>query len=212
MRQVTSLFVFGALMAATAASAHSSAPSAGLPRRSAFTTSTPCRSAARARRSRSARTSPLTIPGPRVLLKNFTAAINYDSNSMRLEQVRDLSVPQPRGGGASFSGAEQRRDRRRQRRLLVERASRPTGARRRRSRSRRAGGRARAGQSAGSHPDALGDAAGLREGGARQQRHHPLRPRRHRGLLHARRQVPHDRRHQRDGPGRAREDVGSIIR
>src|SRR5205807_1796218 len=48
-----------------------------------------------------------TEPWPPVLLKTYTAFINYDTQSMRVEQVRDLSVKQPRGGGASFSGAEQ---------------------------------------------------------------------------------------------------------
>src|SRR5205085_2370788 len=38
----------------------------------------------------------------------FTVSINYDTASMRMEQVRDQSVPQPRGGGASFSGGDQR--------------------------------------------------------------------------------------------------------
>lgn len=47
-------------------------------------------------------------PWPPVLLKTYTALINYDTRSMRVEQVRDLSVRQPRGGGASFTGAEQR--------------------------------------------------------------------------------------------------------
>lgn len=47
-------------------------------------------------------------PWPPVLLKTYTALINYDTRSMRVEQVRDLSIRQPRGGGASFSGAEQR--------------------------------------------------------------------------------------------------------
>jgi glyoxylase-like metal-dependent hydrolase (beta-lactamase superfamily II) len=45
---------------------------------------------------------------PPVLLKTYTATINYDAKTMRVEQVRDQSVKQPRGGGAVFNGAEQR--------------------------------------------------------------------------------------------------------
>src|SRR5207249_6454256 len=39
-------------------------------------------------------------PWPPVLLKTYAILVNYDTRSMRIEQVRDLSVPQPRGGGA----------------------------------------------------------------------------------------------------------------
>jgi len=42
---------------------------------------------------------------PPVLVKSFSAAINFDTASMRQEQVRDQSVAMPRGGGAPFNGA-----------------------------------------------------------------------------------------------------------
>src|SRR3990170_3011314 len=45
---------------------------------------------------------------PPVMVKSYAAFINYDTASMRQEQLRDQGVPQPRGGGAAFSGAEQR--------------------------------------------------------------------------------------------------------
>ena len=45
---------------------------------------------------------------PPVLVKTHTVAINFGTSSLRLEQVRDVSLPQPRGGGAPFAGGEQR--------------------------------------------------------------------------------------------------------
>src|SRR5258705_6858843 len=43
-------------------------------------------------------------PWPRVTVKNFTALVNYDTASMRVELVRTMGAVMPRGGGAPFFG------------------------------------------------------------------------------------------------------------
>src|SRR5881397_2200109 len=48
-------------------------------------------------------------PWPRVTVKNYTASINYDTGSMRLELLREMGAVMPRGGGAPFFG-EQRQN------------------------------------------------------------------------------------------------------
>src|SRR5262245_16610683 len=45
-------------------------------------------------------------PWPRVTVKNFTAAINYDTASMRVELLREMGDVMPRGGGAPFFGEQ----------------------------------------------------------------------------------------------------------
>ena len=37
---------------------------------------------------------------PRVTVKQYTAAINYDTASMRVEMLREMGAVMPRGGGA----------------------------------------------------------------------------------------------------------------
>jgi glyoxylase-like metal-dependent hydrolase (beta-lactamase superfamily II) len=50
-----------------------------------------------------------TEPWPPVPVKNYTALINFDTGSMRVEMLREIATPaMPRGGGAPFFG-EQRR-------------------------------------------------------------------------------------------------------
>src|SRR5262245_60253609 len=44
-------------------------------------------------------------PWPRVTVKNYTANINYDTGSMRVELVREMDA-MPRGGGAPFFGEQ----------------------------------------------------------------------------------------------------------
>ena len=43
-------------------------------------------------------------PWPRVTVKNYTASINYETGSMRLELWREMGSTMPRGGGVPFSG------------------------------------------------------------------------------------------------------------
>jgi glyoxylase-like metal-dependent hydrolase (beta-lactamase superfamily II) len=45
-------------------------------------------------------------PWPRVTVKNFTALVNYDTASMRVELVRESGAVMPRGGGAPFFGEQ----------------------------------------------------------------------------------------------------------
>ena len=45
-------------------------------------------------------------PWPRVTVKNYTALINYDTSSMRVELVREMGAVMPRGGGAPFFGEQ----------------------------------------------------------------------------------------------------------
>jgi len=48
-----------------------------------------------------------TEPWPPVPVKNYTAMINYDSGSMRVDLLREISTPaMPRGGGAPFFGEQ----------------------------------------------------------------------------------------------------------
>src|SRR5947207_10340138 len=41
-------------------------------------------------------------PWPRVEVKTYTATINYDTGSMRVELLREMGAAMPRGGGAPF--------------------------------------------------------------------------------------------------------------
>lgn len=43
---------------------------------------------------------------PPVTVKSYTAAINYDTGSMRVEMVREMGAVMPRGGGAPFYGEQ----------------------------------------------------------------------------------------------------------
>ena len=43
---------------------------------------------------------------PRVTVKNFTALVNYDTASMRVELVREMGAVMPKGGGAPFFGEQ----------------------------------------------------------------------------------------------------------
>ena len=43
---------------------------------------------------------------PRVTLKSFTAAIDFETASMRMEFVREMGAVMPRGGGAPFTGEQ----------------------------------------------------------------------------------------------------------
>jgi glyoxylase-like metal-dependent hydrolase (beta-lactamase superfamily II) len=43
---------------------------------------------------------------PRVTVKTFTAVVNYDTASMRVELVREMGAVMPRGGGAPFFGEQ----------------------------------------------------------------------------------------------------------
>ncbi len=45
-------------------------------------------------------------PWPRVTVKSYTASINYDTGSMRLELLREMGTTMPRGGGAPFTGEQ----------------------------------------------------------------------------------------------------------
>jgi glyoxylase-like metal-dependent hydrolase (beta-lactamase superfamily II) len=45
-------------------------------------------------------------PWPRVEVKSYTASINYDTGSMRLELLRQMGDTMPRGGGAPFFGEQ----------------------------------------------------------------------------------------------------------
>ena len=45
-------------------------------------------------------------PWPRVTVKNYTALINYDTGSMRVELLRESGPVMPRGGGAPFFGEQ----------------------------------------------------------------------------------------------------------
>ncbi len=47
-----------------------------------------------------------TEPWPRVPVKNYTATINYDTGSMRVELLREMGDVMPRGGGAPFFGEQ----------------------------------------------------------------------------------------------------------
>src|SRR5499426_4441183 len=43
---------------------------------------------------------------PRVNVKNYTASINYDTASARVELLREMGETMPRGGGAPFFGEQ----------------------------------------------------------------------------------------------------------
>lgn len=43
---------------------------------------------------------------PPVTVKSYTAAINYDTGSMRVELLREMGAEMPRGGGAPFFGEQ----------------------------------------------------------------------------------------------------------
>jgi glyoxylase-like metal-dependent hydrolase (beta-lactamase superfamily II) len=43
---------------------------------------------------------------PRVNVKSYTAAINFEQGSMRTEMVREMPNPIPRGGGVAFQGEQ----------------------------------------------------------------------------------------------------------
>ena len=45
-------------------------------------------------------------PWPHVMVKNYTALINYDTSSMRVELLRESGPVMPRGGGAPFFGEQ----------------------------------------------------------------------------------------------------------
>jgi len=45
-------------------------------------------------------------PWPKVDVKNYTALINYDTGSMRVELLREMGAVMPRGGGAPFFGEQ----------------------------------------------------------------------------------------------------------
>jgi glyoxylase-like metal-dependent hydrolase (beta-lactamase superfamily II) len=45
-------------------------------------------------------------PWPRVTVKSYTAAINFDTASMRQELIREMGTTMPRGGGAPFTGEQ----------------------------------------------------------------------------------------------------------
>src|SRR5438309_482632 len=45
-------------------------------------------------------------PWPPVPVKNYTASINYDTGSMRVELLREMGPAMPRGGGAPFFGEQ----------------------------------------------------------------------------------------------------------
>jgi glyoxylase-like metal-dependent hydrolase (beta-lactamase superfamily II) len=45
-------------------------------------------------------------PWPRVDVKSYTASINYDTGSMRVELLREMGPVMPRGGGAPFFGEQ----------------------------------------------------------------------------------------------------------
>ena len=45
-------------------------------------------------------------PWPRVPVKNYTALMNYDTGSMRVELLREMGPAMPRGGGAPFFGEQ----------------------------------------------------------------------------------------------------------
>jgi glyoxylase-like metal-dependent hydrolase (beta-lactamase superfamily II) len=43
---------------------------------------------------------------PRVTVKNYTAVVNYEQASMRVDLVREMGAAMPRGGGAPFTGEQ----------------------------------------------------------------------------------------------------------
>ena len=45
-------------------------------------------------------------PWPKVEVKNFTALVNYDTSSMRVELLRTMGAVMPKGGGAPFFGEQ----------------------------------------------------------------------------------------------------------
>src|SRR5262249_52422043 len=45
-------------------------------------------------------------PWPRVPVKTYTALLNYDTGSMRVELLREMGPVMPRGGGAPFFGEQ----------------------------------------------------------------------------------------------------------
>ncbi len=47
-----------------------------------------------------------TDPWPRVTLKGYTAAINYETASMRQDLLREMGTRMPLGGGAPFTGEQ----------------------------------------------------------------------------------------------------------
>jgi glyoxylase-like metal-dependent hydrolase (beta-lactamase superfamily II) len=47
-----------------------------------------------------------TDPWPPVTVKNYTANINYDTGSMRVELLREMGPVMPRGGGGPFFGEQ----------------------------------------------------------------------------------------------------------
>ena len=138
-----------------------------------------------------------TDPWPHVTVKNYTALINYDTGSMRVELLRESGPVMPRGGGAPFFGEQ------RQIQLVsgdyawnqpVPAANAPAGG---------------APPAAAPNPDArsLGDTGGLREGGDGEQRHDQAVGQRHRGVVHRRWQVQDDRNDQQAGAGRESADL-----
>ena len=45
-------------------------------------------------------------PWPPVTVKSYTGLINYETNSARVELVREMGAVMPRGGGAPFFGEQ----------------------------------------------------------------------------------------------------------
>ncbi|MEQ1869300.1 MAG: MBL fold metallo-hydrolase [Vicinamibacterales bacterium] len=45
-------------------------------------------------------------PWPKVTIKSYTASINYEQGSMRVDLVREMGTTMPRGGGAAFTGEQ----------------------------------------------------------------------------------------------------------
>lgn len=45
-------------------------------------------------------------PWPAVTVREYTAAVNYDTASMRVEMLREMGTVMPRGGGAPFTGQQ----------------------------------------------------------------------------------------------------------
>jgi hypothetical protein len=45
-------------------------------------------------------------PWPAVTVKEFTATMNFDTASMRVELLREMGAVMPRGGGAPFTGQQ----------------------------------------------------------------------------------------------------------
>src|SRR5215467_7548760 len=45
-----------------------------------------------------------TDPWPKVTVKNYSAQIDFESGSMRVELLRQMGATMPRGGGVPFTG------------------------------------------------------------------------------------------------------------